>query len=176
VENGQFKARVIGGGVPVGICGSGLVDAVACMLDEDIVDVSGYLEEDEFIIDPPVYLTPKDIRMLQLAKSAICAGLVTLIESEGMQASDISTLYIAGGFGNYLNRTSAARIGLLPKDLTEVSVVVGNAALSGASMMLLDPETRERAASLARHARVYDLSTSRIFSDKYMSCMMLEEI
>lgn len=175
-EQGILKAHVIGGGKPVGICGSGLVDAVACMLDEEIVDESGFLEDEPFVIEEPVSLTKQDIRMLQLAKSAICAGLLTLVKSEKIRPSDISTLYIAGGFGNYLNKESAARIGLLPKELTRNSEVVGNAALAGASMMLLNRNIRDEAAQITKTAKVLDLSTNPIFSDYYMSAMMLEEM
>ena len=176
IENGQLKAHVIGNGTPTGICGSGLVDAVACMLDLEILDDSGYLEDDEFIIQAPVYLTPKDIRMLQLAKSAICAGIVTLTESEKLNTANISTLYIAGGFGTYLNKDSAARIGLLPKNLAKKSKAVGNAALVGASMMLLSNEIKEKAVELAKNANTINLSTSPAFSELYTSGMMLEEI
>ncbi len=176
IENGQLKAHVIGNGTPTGICGSGLVDAVACMLDLEIVDDSGYLEDDEFIIQPPVYLTPKDIRMLQLAKSAICAGIVTLTESEKLNTANISTLYIAGGFGNYLNKDSAAKIGLIPRGLAEKSKAVGNAALAGASMMLLSNEIMEKATKIAKNANTIDLSANPTFSELYMSGMMLEEM
>lgn len=176
IEHGQLKAHIIGDGTPTGICGSGLVDAVACMLDLEIVDESGYLEDDEFIIQAPVSLSPKDIRMLQLAKSAICAGLVTLIETEKLNASDISNLYIAGGFGNYLNKDSAAKIGLLPRELAKKSKAVGNAALAGASMMLLNNEIKEKTAELVKNANTIDLSTNPTFSEQYMSGMMLEEV
>ena len=173
IEDGELKAHVIGDGIPTGICGSGLVDAVACMLDLEIVDESGYLEDDEFIIQAPVCLTPKDIRMLQLAKSAICAGIVTLIDSECLTASDISTLCIAGGFGNYLNKESAAKIGLLPSELAQNSRAVGNAALSGAAMILLNNEIKQRVEEIARSANTLDLSTNPVFSEQYMSGMML---
>ncbi|MBQ9805569.1 MAG: DUF4445 domain-containing protein [Clostridia bacterium] len=176
VENDVLKAHVIGGSVPVGICGSGLVDAVACMLDLELLDESGYLEEDKFLIQASVYLTPKDIRMLQLAKSAICAGVVTLIKRMGADASDVATLFIAGGFGNYLDRESAARIGLIPRALTEKTQAVGNAALGGAVMLLLNQEACEKAEALARSAVVVDLSTDPVFSEQYMSGMMLDEV
>ncbi len=172
-ENGQLKAHVIGDTAPVGICGSGLVDAVACMLDLDIVDESGYLEEDTFVVRAPVCLVPKDIRMFQLAKSAVCAGLVTLIRAEGLAFSDIAVLYIAGGFGNYLNKDSAAKTGLLPAELAKRANAVGNAALAGASMILLNSGMKEKATGLARLAKTVDLSTSPAFSEQYMSGMML---
>lgn len=173
VSDRELNAHVIGDTEPIGICGSGLVDAVACMLDEDILDESGYLEDEPFMIKDPVSLTQKDIRMFQLAKSAVCAGMLTLIESEGIKPSDISKLYIAGGFGNYLNKESAAKIGLFPKELAIVSKTVGNAALGGAEMLLLNSELRVEVKSLAKDAKVLDLSTSPVFSDFYMSGMIL---
>lgn len=176
VENGELAVHVIGGADPVGICGSGLVDAVACMLELEIIDESGYLEDEEFFIKVPVCLTPKDIRMLQLAKSAICAGLMTLIEVVSDTISSISRLYIAGGFGSYLDRGSAVRIGLIPKDLAERMQAVGNAALGGAAMLLLDVNAREKAENLARSAVTVDLSSDPVFSEKYMRTMFLEEI
>ncbi len=174
ISDGELLAHIIGNVTPVGICGSGLVDAVACMLDKEIVDVSGYLEHDLFMIKEPVALTQKDIRMLQLAKSAICAGLLTLIECQNLKIEDVPTLYIAGGFGNYLNKESAARIGLLPRELANVSVTVGNAALSGASMLLLNSVFKTECATLAKKACVLDLSSNKIFSDRYMAGMIFE--
>ena len=176
IENGRLTAHVIGGGIPKGICGSGLVDAVSCMLELEMVDESGYFDEDEIIIQEPVSLIPKDIRMLQLAKSAICAGLVTLIASEGITPTDVSALYIAGGFGRYLDKESAARIGLFPRELAKTSKAVGNAALAGASMLLLNVDIKKKAGAIAKDASVLDLSTNQIFSDKYMSGMLLDEI
>ncbi|MBR2907769.1 MAG: DUF4445 domain-containing protein [Clostridia bacterium] len=175
VENGVISAHVIGDGAPVGICGSGLVDAVACMLQGEILDESGFLEDEPFTVREPVTLTQKDVRMLQIAKSAICAGLCTLLDSEGLRADQIPRFLVAGGFGSYLNRTSAARIGLLPTALAENLEAVGNAALAGASMLLLGAAFREKTKQMSKEATVLDLSTSSVFSDRYMSGMILEE-
>ena len=176
IESGCLRAHVIGEGSPVGICGSGLVDAVACMLDLEVLDESGYLEDETFTVQAPVSLTPKDIRMLQLAKSAICAGILTLTETENVNASSISTLSIAGGFGSYLNQENAIRIGLIPTAFSGKLRAVGNAALTGAAMLLLNRDVREKAAALAREAHTLDLSSNPIFSERYMSGMMLEEV
>ena len=175
-ENGNFYSHVIGECLPVGICGSGLVDAVAAMLDANIIDESGYLEEDKFVIHPPVSLVPKDIRALQLAKSAIYAGAVTLMESERISSNAVSTVYIAGGFGNYINKISATRIGLLPKDLAKKSYSIGNGALSGAAMLLLNSDARSDISKLIANAKVLDLASNQIFSNYYMSAMALEEM
>ena len=176
VKDGTLYAHVIGDTAPKGICGSGLVDAVACMLDTEILDESGFLEDEPFEIQAPVTLTQKDIRMLQLAKSAICAGLLTLIKNSHLQPSDISTLYIAGGFGNYLNMQSAAKIGLLPAELSKNANAVGNAALGGASMILLNTDIKKEAETLVKGAKVLDLSTNPTFSEHYISGMSLEKM
>lgn len=172
----ELTVHVIGDGEPIGICGSGLVDAVACMLELELLDETGYLEDDPFTVKAPVALNAKDIRMLQLAKSAICAGLLTLMENEGLDPSDIPVLYIAGGFGKYLNKHSAARIGLLPSAVAAHSKAVGNAALAGASMLLLNGDFRFEAEITAKNAVTLELSSNPTFSEYYMSGMMLESI
>lgn len=172
----KLESHVIGGGDAIGICGSGLVDAAACMLEYEILDETGALDDDPFPLKDSVTITGRDIRMLQLAKSAICAGLLTLLESAGFEPEDVATLYIAGGFGNYLNKASAAKIGLLPCALAENSETVGNAALSGASMLLLDSGLMEKAKNMTAHAEVLDLSTNKSFSERYMLGMIFEEV
>lgn len=174
VDNGLLKAHVIGDGTPTGICASGLVDAVACMLELGVIDESGYLEEEEFVVLDPVCITSKDIRMLQLAKSAICAGIETLITAQGMSVSDVSTLYIAGGFGTFLNKQNAAKIGLLPKNISKKTTAVGNAALSGAAMLLLNGSFKKTAKEIANSAITLDLSANPVFSERFMSGMIFE--
>lgn len=174
--NGVPYPHVIGEGKAIGICGSGLVDAAACMLDSEIIDETGALDDDPFELCGGVSLTAQDIRMLQLAKSAICAGLLTLVESAGLEPEDVPMLYIAGGFGNYLNKKSAAKIGLLPSSLAENSETVGNSALEGAAMLLLDASIMETAREIALSATTLELSTHKGFSEHFMMGMMFEEI
>ena len=174
LQDGKLHAHVIGETEPKGICGSGLVDAVACMLDAEILDESGFLEDEPFTVQAPVTLTQKDIRMLQLAKSAICAGIITLIKTEGITLQDIGSLAVAGGFGRYLNLENAGRVGLLPPELTERTAAVGNAALAGASMLLLDRGARDEALTQAGAATVADLSANPIFIDAYTEGMLFE--
>ena len=171
VVNGALNAHVIGESLTVGICGSGLVDAASCMLDLELMDESGYLEDGSVTLAPNVLLTQTDVRMLQLAKSAIFAGVVTLLEESGVGLSDVPAVYIAGGFGHYLNMQNAARIGLLPSELVTVSRTVGNAALAGASALLMCKELRSEAERIAKGARTVDLSTNPIFSENYVSKM-----
>jgi uncharacterized 2Fe-2S/4Fe-4S cluster protein (DUF4445 family) len=112
--------------------------------------------------------------MLQLAKSAICAGLLTLIKTERLQPSDISKLFIAGGFGSYLNLENAGRVGLIPPELTPRTATVGNMALAGAVMLLLNRGARDEALMLSERAIVADLSSNPIFIDAYTEGMMFE--
>jgi uncharacterized 2Fe-2S/4Fe-4S cluster protein (DUF4445 family)/predicted metal-binding protein len=175
LANGRLVCHTIGEVAPVGICGSGLVDAVACMLMTETIDESGFLEDDTYTLEGEVELTQKDIRMVQLAKSAICAGIEALVAAEKAELTSIRRLYIAGGFGNYLNMSNSVAIGLLPRELGHKIQAVGNAALAGAEMLLVNKGLREKAALLGGSARVLELSTDPVFSEKYMMGMSFEE-
>ena len=170
-EDGEISCHVIGGGKAEGICGSGIIDACAVMCDEEIIDETGYMEDEVFELTPEVSVTQKDVRMVQLAKSAICAGIHTLLSEASFAPGELAALFIAGGFGSFLDVKSAARIGLYPPEFEEKAVVIGNAALSGASMILLRKEFMEQAASLAEMAGTVELSTNKVFMEKYIDCM-----
>ena len=174
IVNGELGCHVIGGGKAVGICGSGLVDAAACMLDLEIMDETGYLEDDDVYLSDKVSITQEDVRALQLAKSAINAGMLTLLDKSGASATDVKQLYVAGGFGNYLNTVNAAKIGLIPRELLGRISIVGNAALAGASMLLLDVSLREKAEKLSKDAKAVELSGDKLFAELYMNGMLFE--
>ena len=171
VQDGALQAHVIGGGAPKGICGSGVIDSLACLLELEQLDETGLLEQDPAPVAPPVCLTQKDVRMVQLAKSAICAGLRTLLRVEGLCGADAAELAVAGGFGSYLDVDSAGRIGLLPEELVPRVRVLGNAALSGAAMLLLNRGFIPHSEALAAGARTVDLSTSAEFMNAYTEGM-----
>ena len=135
------------------------------------LDETGLLEQDPAPVAPPVCLTQKDVRMVQLAKSAICAGLSTLLRVEGLCGADAAELAVAGGFGSYLDVDSAGRIGLLPEELVPRVRVLGNAALSGAAMLLLNRGFIPHSEALAAGARTVDLSTSAEFMNAYTEGM-----
>jgi uncharacterized 2Fe-2S/4Fe-4S cluster protein (DUF4445 family) len=126
--------HVIGGGPARGLCGSGLVDAVAAGLDTGRITPSGHMAEDWMLADG-VALTPHDVRELQLAKGAIAAGLKLLTAKFDATPSDIDRLYLAGAFGNAISRTAAARIGLIKRPAERI-VPAGNTALKGAKRAL----------------------------------------
>jgi uncharacterized 2Fe-2S/4Fe-4S cluster protein (DUF4445 family) len=136
IEGGALNCRVLGLGSPRGICGSGLVDAVACGLDLGWVGRNGRLRDGGTVtLAGPVTLTQTDVRELQLAKGAIAAGLRLLLEEWGAKPEDLETLHLAGAFGNYINRSSARRIGLLGYPPERVRPA-GNTALLGAKLAL----------------------------------------
>ena len=172
VRDGSIEAHVIGEGDPVGLCGSGLVDAVAALLDTELLDETGYLEDDPVEIAEPVTVIQEDIRAVQLAKSAIHAGMRTLIHTARLDPDEVATLYIAGGFGSYLDVTNAGKIGLLPEELTDRVTVLGNAALTGAAMLLLREDLRAVCERLAKDTRVVELATNPVFVSEYMERMM----
>lgn len=169
--NGQLLPHTIGGGKAIGICGSGLVDVAACLRMTEEMDEQGTLWGDCVAIAEGVTLTQGDVRALQQAKSAVCAGLQTLLHHTNFHPDDVACLYVAGGFGNGLNGRNAAAIGLLPRELTAHIHSVGNAALDGASRLLLDVPSRKRIANLAQHTQVIELATDPYFADLFIKNM-----
>jgi uncharacterized 2Fe-2S/4Fe-4S cluster protein (DUF4445 family) len=137
VESQRMVCHVLGNASPQGLCGSGLVDAVAAGLDLEVIQPSGRFSNGrkEWTLAPPVVLTQSDIRELQLAKGAIAAGFRILLERLGAGTTDLRKLYLAGAFGNYISRTSARRIGLIGLPIDQVSPA-GNTALLGAKLAL----------------------------------------
>jgi len=132
--NGGVRCRVIGGGPARGVCGSGLVDAVAAGLDLGVISPSGRLARNWELRDG-VVLTPRDVRELQLAKGAIAAGLKLLTARFGATLAELDALYLAGAFGNAVSRTSATEIGLLRVVVDRIAPA-GNTALKGAKRAL----------------------------------------
>lgn len=186
VKDGKLQYSVIGGGKPAGICGSGLIDLIASLLEMGVIDDSGRLEETKdtvlvegkpaFLLADPlhgrngaaVYLTQKDIREVQLAKGAIAAGVYLLAQKLGMEVEDIEQVYIAGAFGNYMNPASACRIGLIPEVLLERIVPVGNAAGEGAKLALLCRNAYDGAGRLARDTEFLELASMPDFQDRFV--------
>lgn len=172
-QNGKPICHTIDNAPAIGICGSGIIDAAAMLCAQEIIDETGAFSDDEdlYSLTDNVSLTQKDIRMVQLAKSAICAGILTLLESESVELDELSTLFIAGGFGSFLNLHSAAQIGLFPAEIESCASAIGNAALSGASMLLLCKNYLPQSITLAKMAKTIDLSSNPLFMDNYVECM-----
>jgi uncharacterized 2Fe-2S/4Fe-4S cluster protein (DUF4445 family) len=141
VQGGEVACRVLGNAAPRGICGSGLVDAAAAGLQHGRIAPNGRLAgtEGRWVLAPPVAITQADLRELQLAKAAIAAGIRIVLRRWGAVPADVSRLFLAGAFGNYINRASARRIGLI--DFQEKVVQpAGNTALLGAKLALFPAE------------------------------------
>ena len=173
--DGETVYETVGDASPVGICGSGILDALAVMLRDEIMEDTGYLEEDWEIGDSGVLVTQKDIRQIQLAKAAICGGILTLLQEEGVQSSALDRFVVAGGFGSSMNHRSAAEIGLYPEVLCDKAAFVGNGALGGAVMLLRSHALREKSAEMAASACEISLSASARFMDNYVDCMCFEQ-
>lgn len=180
-ENGKLRVETLGGGKAVGICGSGLVDALAAALDCGALDSSGRLRGESELVTRKegrlrfefggVYIDEGDVRTLQLAKAAVAAGMETLLEAAGISAGEIEALFIAGGFGLGIRPGSAARIGLLPKELAGRAMAAGNAAGKGACLALLSEKAREKASQVRDKMEYIDLSSSAVFMEKYVEKM-----
>lgn len=173
-DHGKLDFTTIGGGAAKGICGSGLIDLTAALLDLAWVDEMGMLDEKEIMLFDPVRITQKDIRQIQLAKGAIAAGIQSLLQIEKVGFSEVKALYIAGGFGSHLNLESAVRIGLIPAQWKEKAIVLGNAALGGAQRMLLDQSSGEKIRKIAQSTTCINLAETACFSDAFVECMMFE--
>ncbi|MDD3797461.1 MAG: ASKHA domain-containing protein, partial [Lachnospiraceae bacterium] len=165
--DGKLAYHVIGEGEPLGICGSGLLDAVACLLRTGQIEESGRMEETCYFT-PEVYLNQKDIRELQLAKAAIAAGIQLLCRQRGVRPEEIRKVLLAGAFGNYLDPKSACRIGMIPAVLQDRIVPVGNLAGQGAQIAALCAEEYERSRRLASRAEFLELALNPGFQDVFV--------
>jgi uncharacterized 2Fe-2S/4Fe-4S cluster protein (DUF4445 family) len=174
--DGRFDCQVIGHGSPRGICGSGLVDAVAAGLDAGRLQRTGrFADGDRLILAEPVFLTQGDIRELQLAKGAIAAGLRLLTQQLGARVQDITRIHLAGAFGNYISRASARRIGLLPFGPEKV-VPAGNSALLGAKLALFNLSNDDGSyAALRRNIRHVSLSADPVFEETFVEEMLFPD-
>jgi len=185
LENNNIMYTTIKDKKPIGICGSGLVDSLAVFLSLGYIDESGYINIDKgeyiteyngkhaiSISDSGNSITQADVRAAQLAKAAICAGIYSLLNEVSLKPSDVDRLIIAGGFGSYIDVKNAAIIRMIPEELATKSIVVGNAAGAGASMILLSEKCRIENEETAKKAEIVDLSTSPYFMEKFVDCIM----
>ena len=165
--------ETIGRKPAAGVCGSGVLDAIAVMLEAGAADESGYLEEPWEIGDSGVFIQQKDIRQIQLAKAAVFAGVKTLLEHERLGTADVERFVIAGGFGNSMNQDSAVAIGLIPEGLRKKTHFIGNGALAGAAMLLMNHSLRRETEAFAQSATEISLSADENFMDHYIDSMSL---
>jgi uncharacterized 2Fe-2S/4Fe-4S cluster protein (DUF4445 family) len=197
----DFKFTTIGNECPVGICGSGIIDVIAALLDAGLVDETGRLaEEDEIGLSGEEYarrivsvegtrafqlvpegekgasaqivITQRDIRELQNAKAAIAAGIETLVKMSGAGAEAVKKVYLAGGFGSSINIASALKIGLLPRVFENRIQAIGNASGAGAVEGLLSKQLLELTEQIKRKVKYVELSASVDFTERYVENML----
>jgi uncharacterized 2Fe-2S/4Fe-4S cluster protein (DUF4445 family) len=193
-----LELTVIGDAPPAGLCGSGLVDAVAEMVRIGLIDPSGrFISEDDAAAVAPglasrlttlgqervfvlhwqgepgdvarsVYLSQRDVRELQFAKAAIATGWAILLEEAGLAPGDVQQVLLAGSFGSYLSPASAIRLGLVPRLPALRVVSAGNVAGEGAKMALLSMRERAGALALLEEVRYVELSDRADFNDRFV--------
>ena len=185
--NPDGTVETIGNKPPAGLCGSGLVDAVALLLESGVVDSSGYMEDGRRMTDDRWNLRhpssvvrqstvlsailPADIRELQLAKGAIAAGIEVLLIEAGIGVEEVEQVFLAGGFGYALHDWSAARIGLIPAGLEKKLIRAGNTAGLGARLWLQSGEFRDNTRSLTSRMKYVELSDHPEFNDRFVMNM-----
>ena len=171
-ENGKIAFTTVNDEDSASICGAGLTDAAALMLRKGIMDETGYIEDERFYITDNIYVSQGDIRQLQLAKSAVCAAVQTLIKKSGFTEKDLDEVYIAGGLGYYLNCKSAFEIGLLPRFAPECVKSAGNTSLSGAVLCIGDTSAVKEMQALAECFTVEELGGDADFNEKFIENML----
>ena len=175
LEGGALKPKTIAGTFPVGLAGSGLIDAVACLRRLGRIDESGFLAE-PYELAEGVTLQPQDVRELQLAKSAVRAGAETLLEKAGLTAADLDGVLLTGGFGAGLDKGNALALGLLPDVPAEKVRALGNCAGAGAVRALLDPMALAELETAVAKADTIRLDGDPAFSEKFMENMLFPKI
>ncbi|AOY74946.1 ASKHA domain-containing protein [Clostridium formicaceticum] len=177
-DGGNFQYKTIGDEKPIGLCGSGIIDMVAEGLKHGWIDKTGRLSEiflnGEVILyqdekNGVIKLTQKDIREIQLAKSALRSGIKCLMEQYGVDYGGIDCVYLAGGFGSNINIESAVRIGLIPEELKEKIQISGNSCLGGVVKYLLDKSCKQYLTAIVNKAKAINLSSDLKFNDLFIN-------
>jgi uncharacterized 2Fe-2S/4Fe-4S cluster protein (DUF4445 family) len=182
LSGGKLEIQTIGGGAPIGLCGSGLLDVVAQMRLNDILDNTGRMGKHPFVrhrdgmnefvlVDRPgreaITVSQKDVRELQLAKTAIRLGIQALVDDARVSENEIELVLIGGAFGTFIDVESAITIGMLPPLPVEQFKQVGNAAGTGARLALMSRSQRQVAQQIARHDAYIELACIPNFNRKF---------
>jgi len=192
IEGEKVLYQTIEGAPPIGICGSGILDAMAQLYVTGIIDESGRMRDGhpnirsrdnqrEFVLvqqdsnseQQAIVITQQDIRELQLAKAAIRTGIQTLLEANDCSEDDVSQVIVAGAFGTYIDIASAVTIGMLPVIPQEKVLQVGNAAGMGARLALTSLSKRAEAQSLARKIHYLELASAPNFNKTFIQASYL---
>ena len=183
IENGKVTLETIGDRPPVGLCGTGVLETVYELLQDELIDETGVLD-DEYFDDgfelaktpegEPISFTQQDIREIQLAKSAVRAGLETLLLRYGVTYDDIEKVFLAGGFGYRIDLEKTIGIGLIPEELRDKIEAVGNSSLGGAGKFLMEADAQERINKMMEECAEVALSTDKDFIQFYTDYMFFE--
>jgi uncharacterized 2Fe-2S/4Fe-4S cluster protein (DUF4445 family) len=192
ISGAQVSYQTIGDAPPVGICGSGILDALAQLYLAKAIDEGGRLNADhprvsgrrgqrQFTLasreeqkgEPPITITQHDIRELQLAKAAIRSGIQVLLETSGVAEKEIKRVIIAGAFGTYINVASAIDSGMLPSLPLNRFIQAGNAAGMGAKLALISVKSRGKAQALTSRVRYIELASAPGFERTFMQASYL---
>lgn len=199
LDGDRIEFTTIGGLAPIGICGSGIIDLVSILVALGIIDEGGrLLPPDELRGDLPAHLremvrdegfrltadreghdllfTPKDVREVQLAKASVAAGIDVLVEAYGISVEEVDGIYLAGGFGSFIDTASAVGIGLLPAELIDHIHPAGNTAGAGAAELLLSADAFAKIQELASGVEYVELSASRRFQELYVERMFFPSL
>lgn len=184
IRHGRAYVDTIDHAAPVGVCGTGVIECVAGLAEQGLIDENGTLREPYFTNGgfrlgetdegEEIILTQQDIREIQMAKSAIRAGLETLLKTCGAAYDDIHHVYLAGGFGFYLKPDRAAAMGLLPRELVDRTEAVGNTPLAGAVDTLLQPKALQAMKDIQGKAKEIVLGNTPLFQELYIHYMGFE--
>jgi uncharacterized 2Fe-2S/4Fe-4S cluster protein (DUF4445 family) len=179
---GEEGYTVIGDIAPIGICGSGLIDIVAYLLENNMIDAEGLIMEDYVIAsakesarEGAIVLNQQDIREVQLAKSAIAAGVNVLLKEAGLTHDDIDAVFLAGGFGNYINAESAMRIGLISPAFKDKVIALGNTSGTGAIQAMKSTKFDEVVEAVIDRTTYIELSENEDFTMDFAMNMMFND-
>lgn len=185
IDEQGIHVQTIGDKAPIGICGTGVIEAVSELVKLGLVDETGCLGEEHFddgyplanVVDgTKIILTQKDIREIQLAKAAVRAGVETLFLRYGISKEDVSKVYLAGGFGFKLDCEKAIEVGMLPQCFADKIETIGNSSLGGAVKFLLEKENRERVVAIGEISKEINLSADKDFNRLYMDAMSFDKL
>ncbi len=180
ITDGNVRLGIIGGGTPLGICGSGVVDAISEMLKEHIIDETGRMKDMSFSLyrdgHRDITITQKDAREIQVAKGAMQAGIEILKKELGIKNESISEILLAGAFGNYIKKESALRLGLIPSIGLENVRSIGNAAFVGSKMALCSKDALQESIEIAKKVEHIELSGRSDFQEEFANAMLFPAI
>lgn len=171
-----FDCVTIGNALPIGICGTGVIDISAELIKNNLVDETGYILSDapHVHITSDIYFTQNDIREIQLAKAAVRAGIEVLLDIAGTSYQELTNVFIAGGFGHKINLQNAANLGLIPSEFTDKVISLGNASLGGCARVLLSSTAEADILKLVKVSQEINLATHPKFNELFINYMGME--